>query len=271
MRILITGGGGNLATIIKNSLHDKYDILNPSHKELDLLNIDLISTFLKNHSFDIIIHTAILGGRRTKEDENTIFYKNILMFENLLKFSDHFKLIINLDSAAIYDRSTDIFNRKECELISVPTDYYGFSKYIIYFRTLLFSNIINFRIFNIFHKEEEENRFIKSCFLAKSNNTDITIFEDKYFDFFYETDFVRVIEYYINHIDNINDLPKTLNLCYNEKYKLSDIAKKIGIDDLHIKIISENTKKNYSGNSDMLYSLPIVFNGFEKSLEKYVN
>ena len=41
------------------------------------------------------------------------------MLENLLKFSHKFKMIINFDSAAIYDRSTDILNRKENELITM--------------------------------------------------------------------------------------------------------------------------------------------------------
>ena len=45
-------------------------------------------------------------------------------------------MIINFDSAAIYNRSTDILNRKENDLLIIPTDYYGFSKYVIYQRSL---------------------------------------------------------------------------------------------------------------------------------------
>ena len=41
-------------------------------------------------------------------------------------------MIINFDSAAIYDRTTDILERREEELLTIPTDYYGFSKYVIY-------------------------------------------------------------------------------------------------------------------------------------------
>ena len=39
-------------------------------------------------------------------------------------------MIINFDSAAIYDRASDILNRKEEDLLTIPNDYYGFSKYI---------------------------------------------------------------------------------------------------------------------------------------------
>ena len=106
---------------------------------------------LSVNSFDVLIHTAITGGRRTKSENGDVIYNNLLMFENLVKFAHHFKLIINLDSGAIYDRATNIFCRKEDDIVSVPNDYYGFSKYLIYNRSLQYSNIINLRIFNLFH------------------------------------------------------------------------------------------------------------------------
>jgi nucleoside-diphosphate-sugar epimerase len=268
MKILITGGKGNIATIIKNNLHTKYDISNPSHQELDILDIYQITEYLKDKHFDILIHTAILGGRRTKSDDYDIVYKNLLMFENLMKFADQFKMIINLDSAAIYDRSTDIFNRTESELFTIPNDFYGFSKYLIYQRTLNYSNIYNFRIFNIFHTNEEPDRFIKSCFLAKNNNTNITIFQDKYFDFVYETDFIKILNYYIISY-NKNNLHKTINICYKEKYKLSDIAKKI-VPEENIIILSDDLTNNYSGDGGLLDSMNIILDGLDISLKHYI-
>jgi dTDP-4-dehydrorhamnose reductase len=131
-------------------------------------------------------------------------------------------MIINFDSAAIYDRSTDILNRKEPELHTIPTDYYGFSKYNIFKRSLQYDNVYNFRVFNIFHVNEEPDRFIKSCFLAKKNGTNVTIFEDKFFDFVYEYDFVKIIKFYFDHMNSQIYLQKTINICYEKKYKLSD-------------------------------------------------
>jgi len=269
MRILITGGKGNIATIIKNNLYSEYDISNPSHQELDILDINQLDEYLKNNIFDILIHTAILGGRRTKSEDYDIVYKNLLMFENLMKFADRFKIIINLDSAAIYDRDTDIINRKEYELSTIPTDFYGFSKYIIYQRLSNYPNIYNFRIFNIFHSNEESDRFIKSCFLAKNNNTNITIFQDKYFDFVYENDFIKILNYYITSY-NIKNLHKTINICYKEKYKLSDIAKKIVPED-NIIILSHELTNNYSGDGGLLETMDILLDGLEISLQKYNN
>ena len=196
MKVLITGGNGNIAKMIKRNLSSEvYEITNLSRNDLNVLDQVDIEKYLSENVFDILVHTAILGGRRTKEENGDVTHNNLLMLENLLKFADKFKMIINFDSAAIYDRNTDILDRKESELHTIPTDYYGFSKYLIYQRSLHYDNVYNFRIFNIFHVNEEPDRFIKSCFNAKKNNTEITIFEDKYFDFVYEDDFVKIIKY----------------------------------------------------------------------------
>jgi UDP-glucose 4-epimerase len=267
IRVLITGGKGNIATIIKNNLQKECDISNPSHEELDILDMVKLTEYFKNNQFDILIHTAILGGRRTKTENYDVVYKNLLMFENLVKFADTFKMIINLDSAAIYDRQIDILDRKEQELFTIPTDFYGFSKYIIYQRSLNYEHIYNFRIFNIFHVNEESDRFIKSCFLAKKNNTKITIYQDKYFDFVYEDDFVKILKYYFDNLSNSLVLHKTINICYDKKYTLSEIAKKI-IPHENIDILSNELTHNYSGDGSLLSSI-VHYDGLESSLQKY--
>jgi len=272
MKILITGGKGNIATIIKDSLYQDYDITYPSHTELDLLDIQHLSNYLKEHQFDILIHTAICGGRRTREDESIDVYKNLLMFENLMKFSENFKMIINMDSGAIYDRSTDIYKRKEYELFTIPTDYYGFSKYLIYKRSESIPHIFNFRIFNIFHENEEPTRFIKSCFNAKKTNTDITIYHDKYFDFVYKDDFIIILKHYLSNSEQTS-LQKTINICYDEKYKLSEIAKIImGHNEdtkTNINILNKNCTHNYCGDNSCLKTMNIQLSSFERSIESY--
>jgi dTDP-4-dehydrorhamnose reductase len=58
MRLLITGGKGNIATIIKNNLHTEHDISNPSHKELDILDIDQLTEYLHLLTFQTPIFSA---------------------------------------------------------------------------------------------------------------------------------------------------------------------------------------------------------------------
>jgi GDP-L-fucose synthase len=271
VKVLITGGNGNIAKMIRNNLQgNEYSITNLSRTDLDVLSFTQIEKYLTENNFDILVHTAIIGGRRTKEENGDVTHKNLVMFENLLYFSDKFKMIINFDSAAIYDRSTDILDRKEPELHTIPTDYYGFSKYNIFKRSLQYDNVYNFRIFNIFHVNEEPDRFIKSCFLSKKNKAIVTIFEDKYFDFVYEDDFVKIVKFYFDRANNQINLQKTINICYEKKYKLSDIANIILKDDSMINIVKKNSM-NYSGDGALLNLLNIDLLGLEDSLKKYEN
>jgi GDP-L-fucose synthase len=270
MKILITGGNGNLSKLIKKHLSNNYEFIAPSRSELNVLNLNELENFLSKDSYDILIHTAISGGRRTKEENGDVTHNNLLMLENILLFSNKFKMIINFDSGAIYDRTSDILNRKEEDLFTVPTDYYGFSKYLIYKRSLQHNNMYNLRIFNIFHSNEEPDRFVKACFLSKQNNKQITIFENKYFDFVYEDDFVKIVKHYIDNFESQNKLEKTINICYEEKYKLSDVAKLIvGDEENRIQILNNDLKKNYSGDGTKLKDLKLPLIGLMKSLELY--
>jgi nucleoside-diphosphate-sugar epimerase len=267
MKILITGGNGNIAKIINNKLSSEHNITLITRNDFDLLDGLSVSNYLSNREFDILIHTAINGGRRTKEENGEVVFQNLIMFENLMKFADKFKLIINFDSGAIYDRSTDIYCREESELITIPTDYYGFSKYLIYKRSLQYDNMVNFRIFNIFHVNEEPDRFIKACYIAKKNGTNVKIYQDKYFDFMYEDDFIKTINYYINNFKN--NLPKTFNLSYTNKYKLSTIAEMILGDKNKIEIFDDSCITNYCGDGTILNNLCINLDGLDVSLKKY--
>lgn len=270
MRVLITGGNGNIAKMIRNNLSFKYEIVAPARAELNILSFSEVKNFLENNDFDILVHTAISGGRRTKDENGDVTHFNLLMWENILKYADRFKMIINLDSGAIYDRSTDILNRSEDDIFTVPNDYYGFSKYLIYQRSLQYKNVFNFRIFNIFHINEEKDRFIKACFLAKKNGTDVNIFEDKYFDFMYEDDFVKIVDFYFENVLTPEKLQKTINICYDDKYKLSQIAEFVfGSSSEQIKVVKNELNNNYCGKNTNLKKLNINLSSLKESLLVY--
>ena len=267
--LLITGGNGNLAKMIRTNLSNEFNITIITRADFDMIDGRSIERYLSDKHFDILVHTAIIGGRRTKEETADVVYQNLLMFENLMKFAHKFEIIINFDSGAIYDRKYDIYCKKEDEgsLVSVPKDYYGFSKYLIYKRSLQYANVFNFRIFNIFHVNEEDNRFIKACFLAQRDKTRVTIFKDKWFDFMYEDDFIRIVRHYLT--TPVSDLKKTINLSYQTKYRLSDIAKML-VDHDRIDIVDPITSHNYCGNGDQLNEIGLTLDGLEVSIQKYL-
>ena len=88
-------------------------------------------------------------------------------------------------------------------------------------------------------------------------------------DYFYAQDVGKVIEHiFENRADNI---PKDINLCYREKYKLSDYVneiKNLMNVDLGV-IIQDNTYAySYDGNAERLQSLNINLHGLEKGLQE---
>jgi hypothetical protein len=86
IKILITGGNGNIAKMIKKNLSAYYDITNLSRTELNILDVKAIELYLENNIFDILVHTPINGGRRTKTENGDVTHFNILMFENMVLF-----------------------------------------------------------------------------------------------------------------------------------------------------------------------------------------
>ena len=207
--------------------------------------------------YDLIIHTAIRGGSRLIPDAADIFYDNVKMFFNLLEHKHKFVKLIHFSSGASYDRQKDINGRNDI-FMSNPDDYYGFSKNVI---DRLICNIDNFytiRIFNVFSENELESRFIKTCIRNVNQGQHIIIHNDRYFDFFEMNDLIHVIEYYITN----DNLFKDVDLCYKEKYKLSEVAERIN-KDKKIKIIVNSVSDiNYIGNCEKLYKYNIKFSGF---------
>jgi GDP-L-fucose synthase len=267
MKILITGGKGFIANEIYNKLKNKYYIYNPGREELNLLDKNNIKKYFEsNIIYDLVIHTAIKGGNQSQNDSINIFYDNLKMFYNLLEYKNKFLKLINFSSGAIYNRNFDI-NGENNLITSNPDDYYGFSKNIIDRLILNIDNFYNIRIFNVFSKNEKESRFIKTCINNIEKKKNIIIDNDRYFDFFYIDDLIKVIEYYLNN----NNLIKDIDLCYNKKYKLSEIAKIIINENNNIKIeINSVSNLNYIGNYKNLYTYNINFIHFEQILKKFI-
>jgi dTDP-4-dehydrorhamnose reductase len=87
MRILITGGNGNIAKILLRNISDEFDITLITRKDVDLLDGLAVSNYLMDKCFDVLIHTAIKGGRRSIEETGEVVYENLIMFENLMKYN----------------------------------------------------------------------------------------------------------------------------------------------------------------------------------------
>ena len=84
MKILITGGGGYIAKSLYNELNNKHDITLINRKDLDLTNTLEVNEWFQNRCFDVVIHCAVVGGSRLKDDDKRTIEQNLIMYGNLL-------------------------------------------------------------------------------------------------------------------------------------------------------------------------------------------
>ena len=236
MRILITGGGGYIAKSIYTELKDDYSITNPNRQELDLICKNSIESFFNKHGyFDVVIHTAIKGGSRLSVDDWSVLDANLSMYYNLCSKERYFNKFINIGSGA--------------EIYSPDTPY-GLSKKAIAKSIESKSNkYVSLRVFGIFDENELDTRFIKANIKRAINAEPLEVYEDKYMDFFYMKDFIKVIK----DVLNSKNRQKEINCVYKEKYKLSEVAAIINHtcgEQSQVRIF-ENAKNDYVGEYNL--------------------
>lgn len=225
MNILITGGNGYIARALHCGLQNKHDVTSVGRKDFDLTKHDATCEWFKDRQFDVVIHTAVVGGSRLQIDDQSTIQQNLMMFYNLKANKSHFTKLINFGSGA------ELFH---------PTTPYGMSKKIIADSIQEICNWYNLRIFAVFDENELPTRFIRSSLVRYINKEPLVIHTNKIMDFFYMKDLVTLVDHYIYN----NDLEKEINCSYDHKYTLHNIAKMIISLDYHkVPIILENKKQ----------------------------
>jgi GDP-L-fucose synthase len=231
MKILITGTNGYIGKSLYNALKDKYEVTTITRQDFDLTAIQLMIEFFKDKYFDVVLHCAIVGGSRLKEDNWEVMDINLCMYYNLIQCQAHYNKLINFGSGAeIYASSTP----------------YGLSKLVIKNSIANIPNFYNLRVFGVFDENELDTRFIKANIKRYINKEPIIIYQDKYMDFIYMLDLVKIVEYYIN-----NKGPKEINCNYNKTFTLKETANVINNLNnykVEIKIEQENFGDNYIDN-----------------------
>jgi GDP-L-fucose synthase len=272
MNVLVTGANGFIGSNIIKLLSDDFKFFNGNRNTIDLYSIESIEKYLDENEIDSVIHCAIEGGSRLKQDTHEVFYKNILMYENLIKFNHRYKTFINFGSGAEFDRRYDISDVNEYDMFNVvPTDFYGLSKNIISKLSVHYCGIVNLRIFGCFYHNESSTRFIKNNLVNYINHKPIIIHQDRYMDFFYMEDLANVVKYFLkNPVVNY----KGINMSYVKKYKLSDIANIINeLSTYKVDINIENKLfgLSYTGNGMQLNSLGLNLKDIEFGIKECYN
>lgn len=248
--ILLTGGNGYLAKGLQSALGTQFNITSVTRADFDLSNSHQTNEWFSNRYFDVVIHTAISGGSRLRKDGPEVLDNNIQMYYNLVGNRTHFGRFINIGSGAeLYQQDTP----------------YGLSKHVIRQSLLGQEDFYNIRVYAVFDENELPTRFIKMSIRNYINREPIVITQDKYMDFFYMKDFVRLVEHYITS----KSPHKETDCTYFSTPSLKGIAEKIntlGYYDVDIQYIAKGLANHYTSHSPQR-NLPIEVYGWERGIE----
>ena len=250
MKILITGKNGYIGKSLHSYLHSKHDITIVGRQDFDLTDSFETIKFFSDKFFDIVIHTAVVGGHRGKQEDSSILDQNLKMYYNLLDVNHRYTKFIHFGSGAEFLHFTP----------------YGLSKLIINQSMRDKPNFYNLRIFGVFDENELDTRFIKANIKRYINKEAIQIFEDKMMDFIYMKDLITLVEHYINN----DDLPKEIDCMYpgnkSYLYGIAEIINKLG--DYEVPILSGKNASSYVG---YYHPLKLDFIGLEQGIKETYN
>ena len=272
MNILITGCNGFVARNLTAHLSKNHTVIPTNRNSLDVLDREKVSLFFDKNNIDIVIHTAVSGGRRHQRDEFSVLVENLKMFDNLKSNRGKYKYLFHFGSGAEFDRSSDISTASESDEAH-PADYYGLSKKIIKTEIDKTDGFYNFRLFGCFGEDEDETRFIKASIKNINNNAPVIVHQERVMDYVYIGDVIKIIEYYVENISK-KMLIKDINMCYDDKTSLIEIAQYlINISGKECDIIVNNGgySTEYTGCGKNMRSLNIGLDGLWGSIDKVYN
>ena len=264
-KILLTGSSGFIGKNLKEYLQNKdYELLAPGHEELDLTDEAAVADYLRQQSvIDVVIHSANIHMQAATGYD--ILNSSLRMFYNFEKNKDLFGRMYYLSSAAEYDRrKLPPMVREEDFGTNIPTDSYGFTKYIMHKEMEKDNHIYELCLFGVYGKYEEwQRRFISNNIVRSLKGLPMTLSQNAMFDYLYVNDLCRIIEWFIEH----EPKQKHYNVCTGQPIALLDLAHMINeVSDLNteIQIAKDGWQLEYSGDNSRLLLEMGGFQFFDK-------
>jgi len=262
-KILITGGNGFLARSFAEKFSGRCELIACHRSMLNLNDYMKVSQYLKAYQFDVVIHTATYDAvpKDSPKDKNKVLENNLRMFFNLARCNDSFGKMIYFGSGAEFNRDNWIPNMDESYFdIHVPTDQYGFSKYVMNQYAETTENIFNLRLFSVFGEYDDwRYRFISNACCHAVKDMPINVHHNSIADFLYIGDLARIVLWFIDNEPKC----QSYNVCSGnsvEYIELANMINEIANHNADVTVNNRNIKKHYSGSNSRLLD---ELNGFE--------
>lgn len=251
-KVLVTGGSGFIGRNLTEYLSKRdYEVSAPAHQELDLTDAAAVGSYLRKGGYDVVLHTA--NTNRQDASGYDILNNNLRMFYNLEKYQDTYGKMLYFGSGAEYDRKAMPEKVKEDWFgVSIPSDAYGFSKYVMRRQLAERGNIYDLCIFGVYGKYEQwERRFLSNNIVRSLKGLPMTISRNACFDYLYVGDLCRIVEWFMENKPEY----RHYNVCTSDVTDLLSLAHMINeVTGLNREIIRKETgwQKEYSGDHTRL-------------------
>lgn len=251
MKILLTGCTGFIGRHLREAWENKYNLSAPTRQELNLMDTQAVERYLRDGCFDVIVHTANMNNVRYQMTDSQELDGNLRMFCNLERCRDLFGKMYYFGSGAEYDMRHYIPSMPESYFgTHIPTDPYGFSKYIM--SRLSGGNIYDLRLFGVFGEYEEwRRRFISNMLYQNLHGSEMWMNQNMYFDYIYIQDLISVLDWFLTHEPKHHHY----NVCSGTRIDLISLARMVieatGIP-AQICISKEGWKPEYTGDNHRL-------------------
>lgn len=245
-KILLTGASGMVGkNLLEHSEIDRFNVLTPNRKTLDLLNYESVINYIKKNQPELIIHAAgkVGGIQANIREPINFFISNLDIGRNLILASYQLgiKKIFNLGSSCMYPRNSsgifteDMILKGELEstnegyaLAKIATakfcDYIRREDSSFEYKTIIPCNL--YGKYDKFHPSDSHliPAIIHKIHQAKINKETVEIWGDGNVrrEFMYAAD---LADFLIKAIEDFDSIPEYINVGLGEDYTISEYYK----------------------------------------------
>ena len=273
MKILFIGGTGFVGRNVVPILKTKYEVLAPTRKELNLLDTDMVESYIRDNQIDIVIHAAVPNLLPGNDNPDNLFKESLQAFMNLYRLNNLYKKMIYFGSGAEYNKEYEIKYVEETQIGErMPTNDYGLAKFIMNELARKSQNVYNLRIFGCYGPTDADFKLISTAIDACRNGKAIQIRQNALFDFMYVEDIANILEQFINNTPKYHDY----NMCTGIRIQNIDVCKTVAeLFNMQCDVLVEKDgfgKEYTASNKRLIDEFPsLVFTDLKTGIKKQID